>query len=237
MIRAGISRARHWLAVAGGALVVLGVLPLEAVARRYLFAESVQFCAFAMAIPALVVLGAPWTPRLGRLAFGGALAVGGVFAGICLLWRLPPVLDALARHPVLQVPELVTLLLAGAALWLQLVSSPASAARPTRPQRAAVAALAMWSIWAIAYVLGFANHAVTHAYDLSGSLGAVTDQEVTAALMWAVSGACFIPIICVTLLGWLRDSAAPGAGPAEETPAGRGGVPAVRGWGRAPRSR
>ena len=236
-MRAGTLRTRNWLAVAGGVLLVLGVLPLEADVRRYLFAESVQFCAFAMAIPALVVLGAPWTPRRGRLAFGGALAVGLVFVGVCLLWRLPPVLDALARHPILQVPELVTLLFAGAWLWLQLVSSPTSAARLTRPQRAAVAALSMWSIWVIAYVLGFANHAVIHAYDLSGSLGAVADQETSAALMWAVSGACFIPVISVTMLGWLRDSSAPGAGAAEEAPSVRGGVPAVRGWGRAPRSR
>jgi cytochrome c oxidase assembly factor CtaG len=189
-----------------------------------------------MVIPALAVLGAPWTPRQGRLAFGGAMAAGVVYVGVCLLWRLPPVLDALARHPILRLPELMTLLLAGTVLWLQLVNSPASAPRLTRPQRAAVAALAMWSTWVIAYVLGFANHAVIHAYDLSGSLGAVADQEIAAALTWAVAGACFIPVISVTLLGWVQDSSAAGAGPAEETPAGRD-VPAVRGWGRAPRSR
>jgi len=225
----------RWLAVAGAVLLVLTVLPLEAVVRRYLFAESIQFCAWAMAVPALVVLGAPWAPRRGRLAFGGALAAGVVFAGVCVIWRLPPVLDALARHPILQLPELLTLLLAGTGLWLQLVSSPSSAVRLTRPQRAAVAALAMWSVWVIAYVLGFANHAVVHAYDTHGSLGAVTDQEVTAALTWAVSGVCFIPVICVTLLGWLRDSGAAGNAPADET-AGARGVVTVRGWGRAPRS-
>jgi cytochrome c oxidase assembly factor CtaG len=241
--RAGTSRAvrrvrqpGHWLAVAAGVLLVLSVLPLETIVRRYLFAESIQFCAFAMVIPALAVLGAPWAPRQGRLAFGGAMAAGVVYVGLCLLWRLPPVLDALARHPILQLPELMTLLLAGTVLWLQLVNSPASAARLTRPQRAAVAALAMWSTWVIAYVLGFANHAVIHAYDLSGPLGAVADQEVTAALTWAVAAACFIPVICVTLLGWLRDSGVAGAGPTEEMPVGRN-VPAVRGWNRAPRSR
>lgn len=243
VVRAGTSRTRWYagrprrlLTVAGIAFLVLSVLPLETIVPRYLFAESIQFCAVAMVIPALVVLGAPWTPRRGRLALRGALAAGAVFVGVCLLWRLPPVLDALARHPVLQVPELVTLLLAGTGLWLQLVNSPSSATRITRPQRAAVAALAMWSIWVIAYVLGFANHPVIHAYDQSGSLGAVTDQEITAALTWAVSGACFIPVICVTLLGWLRDSGAPGAGSVEEQAIAHG-APAVRGWGRAPRSR
>ncbi len=231
-----VRRSMRWLTVLGGVLMVLAALPLQTIARKYLFAESVQFCGYAMAVPALAVLGTPWTPRRGRLPFGGAMAIGLVFVGCCLLWRLPPVLDALARHPVLQVPELLTLLLAGTGLWLQLVNSPSSAVRLTRPQRAAVAALAMWSIWGIAYALGFANHAVVHAYDLSGSFGAVPDQEASAALAWAVSGACFVPVICVTLLGWLRDSGAPGGGEAEETPA-RHGVPAVRGWTRAPRSR
>jgi Cytochrome c oxidase caa3 assembly factor (Caa3_CtaG) len=228
----------RWVAAAGGVLLVLCVMPLELIVRQYLFAESIQFCAFAMAIPALLVLGAPWVPpHRGRLSFGGALAVGAVFAAVCLAWRLPPVLDALARNPVLQVPELATLLLAGTGLWLQLAGSP-SRAGLGRTQRAAVAALAMWSVWVIAYVLGFANHAVIHAYDLSGS-GAVTDQELSAFLLWAVSGACFIPVIGVTMLGWLRDSSGPGAGSAEEADAepGMRGVPAVRGWGRPPRSR
>lgn len=229
-------RPRGWLAVAGGVLLVLCVLPLEMIVREYLFAESIQFCAFAIVIPSFLVTGAPWAPRRARLPFGGAMAVGVVFAGLCLLWRLPPVLDALARHPVLQVAELGTLLAAGIWLWLQLAGSPSSAARLPRPQRAAVAALAMWSIWAIAYVLGFANHAVIHGYDESGSFRTVTDQELSAALMWALSGASFIPVIAVTMLGWLRDSTAPGDGSPDDLPAGRG-VPAVRGWGRLPRSR
>lgn len=228
---------RQWLTVLGGVLFVLGVAPLEMIARRYLFAESIQFCAFAMAIPALLTPGAPPAARRGRLPFRGALAVVAVFAAVCLAWRLPPALDALARHPVLQVPELATLLLAGTGLWLQLAGPP-SAARLGRTQRAAVAALAMWSVWVIAYVLGFANHAVVHAYGPSG-LGAVADQEISAFLLWAVSGACFIPVISVTMLGWLRDSSAPGPGPAEEagTAPDVRGVPAVRGWSRSPRSR
>jgi cytochrome c oxidase assembly factor CtaG len=187
-------------------------------------------------IPALVVLGAPWTPRFARLPLRGAVAVAALYIGVCLAWRLPPALDALARHPVLQVPEFVTLLVAGLALWLQLVGSPSSPARLTRPQRAAVALIPMWSVWVIAYVLGFADHAVVSGYDVSGTLGAVTDQEITAILTWAISGACFVPVIAVTMLTWLRDSGTPGlAADGERRPAS--GLPVVRGWGRAPRAR
>lgn len=225
---------RHWPAVVGAAILLLSAGLPEMVAGRYLFVETIQFAAFAMVIPALVVLGAPWIPRLVRLRLRGAVAVGAVFVGVCLAWRLPPVLDALARHRVLQVPELVTLLLAGLALWLQLAGSPSSEARLARPQRAALAAVPMWSVWVIAYVLGFANHAVVSGYDVSGSLGAVTDQEITAILTWAISAACFMPVIAVTMLTWLRDSSAPGLTAAEERPTALGPV-AVRGWGRPPR--
>jgi len=78
-------------------------------------------------------------------------------------------MDALARQPALVVAEAVTLLAAGAAIWLEIVDSPPVAPRLPRPQRAAVAALAMWSIWIVAYVLGSASHAVFSAYDAAGA--------------------------------------------------------------------
>lgn len=226
----------YWPAAAGLVLMFLAAVLPELTPGKHLYVETIQFTAYAIVIPALVVLGTPWTPRFARLPLRGAVAVAAVFIGVCLAWRLPPALDALARHPVLQVPEFVTLLLAGLALWLQLVSSPSSQARLIRPQRAAVALIPMWSIWVIAYVLGFADHAVVSGYDVSGALGAVTDQEITAILTWAVSAACFVPVIAVTMLTWLRDSDTPGLMADGERPPALG-VPVVRGRGRAPRAR
>lgn len=228
-------RSRRWLAVAGVLIMAGSVLPFEMTAGKSLPAESAEFCAFAMVGPALVVLGAPWTPRRGRLPFSGAIAVLVVFTGLGLLWRLPPVLDALARHPPLDVAELFSMLLAGTALWLQLAGSPSLPARLARPQRAAIAALAMWSAWAIAYVLGFANHAVVHAYDTGGGAPSVImDQEIASGVVWAVAGACFIPLIYVAVLGWLRDSTAARTG-RDETAGSTGAMPVVRGWGRPSR--
>jgi cytochrome c oxidase assembly factor CtaG len=192
------------------------VPPLSVLARRYVFAESIQFSAFAMAGPALIVLGAPWrllrlSGHAGRLAAThranrGFLRAGIyllAFVGVCLAWRLPPVMDALARQPALIVAEAVTLLTAGAALWLEIVDSPPVAPRLPRPQRAAVAALAMWSIWIVAYVLG-SSHAVFRAYDALGSgLSAVADQEIAVGLVWAVAGCCFVPVVMANMLGWL----------------------------------
>src|SRR5215831_18210543 len=233
---------RRWLA-AGGLVLVLACLlpPLATLARRHVFAESIQFSVFAMAGPALIMLGAPWRfLRLSRAGAGSDVARPGagsparspvgpadrlaaarrdnrsfgraaifllVFMAVCLVWRLPAVIDALARRPALVPLEAVTLLVAGAALWLELVDSPPVAPRLPRPQRAAVAALAMWSIWIVAYVLGFATHAVFHAYRATGGgLGAVADQEIAVGLLWAVAGCCFVPVVIANMLGWLKDS-------------------------------
>ena len=159
----------RWCAVvhpapAGLALIAVAMLPpVETLARRYLFVESIQFCLLSMAGPALIVLGAPWRVlRLSRgrpeepagrphqagahLGFADRLAAGrrrrpsfvraagflAWWAGGCLCWRLPPVLDALARHPALSLAELATLVAAGVGLWLELVNSPPLAPRLAR---------------------------------------------------------------------------------------------------------
>ena len=228
----------HWLAAAGVLLVVACLVPpVATLAHQYVFVESVQFTVFAMAGPALIVLGAPWrflglsragtpasalgsgeaagTGPLDRLAASrqqqrSFLRAAGfllMFMATCLVWRLPPVVDALARQPLLAVAEMVTLLAAGIGLWLELVPSPPLAPRLPNPHRAAIAALAMWSTWAVAYALGFANHAVFRGYDAAGSgLSAVADQQITVGLVWAVSALCFVPVVFVTMLAWLRNN-------------------------------
>lgn len=243
---------RHWLAVAGLVLVLASLLPpVDILARRYVFAESIQFTVFAMAGPALIVLGAPWRflrlsglagrvaadhqarPSILRSAF-----VLAAFLVVCLCWRVVPVMDALSRQPVLVPLEAVTLLVAGTALWLELVNSPPVAPRLPRPQRALIAALAMWSTWAVAYVLGFSIHGVFSAYDAAGSgLSAVADQEITVGLVWAVAAFSFIPVVIVTMLGWLTG----GDDPDEEFQRvfrDNADRAAVRGWGgRRPTAR
>jgi cytochrome c oxidase assembly factor CtaG len=146
-------------------------------------------------------------------------------------------MDALASHPVLVLPELITLLAAGTGLWLELVSSPPLSPRLPKPHRAAVAALAMWSAWAVAYALGLSNHQVFHGYDpAGGALSAVADQQITVALVWAVSAFCFVPVVFVTLLTWLSA----GDNPDEELQRlarDERQRPVVRGWGRPARGR
>ena len=228
---------RSWLAVGAVILVLICLVPPAGVyARRYVFAESLQFVLFAVAVPALLVLGAPWRmlgfPRSARDGLGGrrpgqagrAGRAGGsgsgfprsvtvllALMGTLIAWRLPVCVNALATLPGLAVLEMVTLVGAGSALWLELVESPPLLPRLSRPLRAVFAAVAMWTIWILAYILGFSQVAFFTAYSHAG-LSSVADQEIATGIMWAVPALCFVPVVFVTALTWLRDTEDPDEG-------------------------
>lgn len=258
-----VAPPRPWLAAAGlAAVAVCLVPPVATLAQRYVVAESVQFTVFAMVAPALVVLGAPW--RLLRLSrpdgAGGPLdrlaaartqqrsflragVFLMVFGAVSLGWRLPPVMDALARQPALMLAEMVTLLATGVALWLELLGSPPLAPRLPRPQRAAVAALAMWFTWAVAYVIGFHNGAVFTAYgSVPGrAISLIADQELAVAVIWAIAGLCFVPVVIVTMMGWLSGGGDAGeelqriVRDADQRAVVKGWGAPVKGWGKPSR--
>ena len=252
-------RRRPWLALAGFALAA-GVLlpPGSAEARHYDFAQAVQFGVLAVAAPALVVLGAPWrlasaltltrwrnvagqiaNARSHRTSDGRAWLTLVAFIAIALAWRLPAAVDALVRYPALAIAEAITLLAAGGALWLELVESPPLLPRISRPLRAAFAALAMWAIWASAYIMGFSQNAwfSALAHPAGHGLSTIADQEIAVALLWAIPGLCFAPVVYASLIRWLRDS----ADPDDELRGiddGRAGARLLRpprGWGLPPR--
>ena len=251
-----LPRGRVWLAVAAAALILVSLVPpAGGYARRFVFAETLQFLVFAAAAPALLVLGAPWRPLRRVVAWagpgdaprrgpGGPRRHSGFGRGVTALlgfiaaavaWRLPVTVNALATVPGLALVEMVTLTGAGTALWLELAESPPMLPHVSRPQRAALAAVAMWTIWILGYILGFSHVAWFVAYGHAGALGAVADQEVATGLMWAVPAVCFAPVVFVAALTWLKDTEDPDEGlraivGAERRP-GRGGWPRPpRGW-------
>jgi cytochrome c oxidase assembly factor CtaG len=268
--RAGGRRA-WLAAAGAALVVACLVPPVATLAARYVLAESVQFAVFSMVGPALIVLGAPWRMlRLSRAPAtpagrGGQAATGSgpvdrlaaarrgqgsfrraglfllAFMALTLAWRLPPLMDALARQPLLVLTQMVTLVPAGLGVWLELLASPPLEPRLPRPQRAAIAAVAMWFTWGVAYVIGFHNGTVFAAYgSVPGrALSLVADQELSVILLWAVAGLCFIPVVFAAMLGWLRDG-----DPEEELQrmvrdsgqraVVKGWGPPVRSWGRPP---
>ena len=225
--------ARLWCVVAAGVLTVLALVPpLSGLAHRYETAEALRFSVFAIVVPALVVLGAPWW-RLGLAARPGSPADGGAPTGpvdrlargrrrhpelirafgfvaldvaVMTLWRTPVGVDNVVRHGWLVVPELVTLVAAGVGLWLECIESPPLVPRSTRPLRAAIAAVAMWSVWIMAYLVALSrsNWYATFHHVAGHGLSAPADQQFATVVLWFVAAAAFVPVVFWNLTRWLR---------------------------------
>jgi cytochrome c oxidase assembly factor CtaG len=237
------ARARYGPGIAAAILITSVLLPpVTAYARQYAYAQALQFLVFAVAGPALLVLGTPWRSRPpawwpGRGGHpggpGGRAAIRLVaFIALVISWQLPVMVNALARNPALVAAEMVTLLAAGTGVWLELVSTPAAPGQLPRPARAAMAAAAMWTIWVLAYLTGMSGASWFAAYHQGapGSLSAVADQQIAVAILWAVPALCFLPVIYVMVIAWLGGTAS-SAG--NERPAASSSTPA--GWPRPPR--
>jgi len=220
---------RSWLAAAG-VVLTLGVLlpPFETYARQYALAQALQFVIFAVAAPALLVLGAPrpalaasgWqgrgSRRMAALADRRARASGHAagdavrpllaFIALVIAWRLPAVVNTLVREPGLTVAEMATLVAAGSGVWVELAGPPPFHHGLARPLRAAMAAVAMWTIWVIAYITGMSKPSLIPAGDQAArALSSAADQQFGVGIMWAVPAICFVPVICGIVITWLGE--------------------------------
>ena len=236
-----LTRARFWLGVAAVLLIASMLLPPGVgYARQYAFAQALQFVIFAVAGPALLVLATPWRarpallPGTGRSRRPAARATIwlAAFIALVIIWRLPEAVNALARHPALAAVEMITLLAAGIGIWAELAGPRPAPARLPRPARAALAAAAMWTIWVLAYLTGMSGASWFAAYHhgAPGGLGAAADQQIAAAILWAVPALCFLPVLYVTVIGWLGSGTGSAA---DQRPAAAVSTPA--GWPRPPR--
>jgi cytochrome c oxidase assembly factor CtaG len=216
-------RQARLLAVAGAGVLLLAwfLPPLEHLARRFVFVETVQFGTFAMGAPALLALGAPWRHqaasaalaawRLERRSPWWSLPSLVIYVAATIAWRTPAAMDALARHPLLALAEALTLCVAGVVLWSELVASPPFSPRLARPLRAALAAVAMWSTWIVAYIVGFSHVAWFPAYDRGSPVhfSLIGDQELAAAVLWGLAAAAYVPVVFANLMAWLRNGEDP----------------------------
>ncbi len=240
-VRALAVPVRPWLALAA-VVAVAGLLvpPVSDYARQYAWFQAVQFVVFAVAAPALLVLGLPGrarrrpAPAAWQPARRACVRVA-VFIVVVVAWRLPGALDALAASPALAVAEMATLVAAGAGVWLELTDRTAGNLRLTRPARAAAAALSMWTIWIMAYITGMSRSAwpVGYGHPAMRSISIAADQQIGVAIMWAVPALCFAPLFYGLLMTWLGEHDDPDRELRDAT-SGRtapGGLPRPpRGW-------
>jgi cytochrome c oxidase assembly factor CtaG len=214
-------------------------------ARQYAFAQALQFDAFGVIIPALLALGTPpriavrrdrASPRIAARVSPAVVAAGRLipFVALVIIWRLPPLLDALASYPAVSVAELVTLVGAGLGVWLAISGRAAPVTLP-RPLRAAMAAVAMWTIWIIGYVTGMSSLAlIPRNPALTEVVSAAVDRQLAAAALWAGPAICFVPLIYYLLVSWLGEREEPGDDQCEPSGGADAGlIPARRppgGW-------
>jgi Cytochrome c oxidase caa3 assembly factor (Caa3_CtaG) len=208
---------RRWLAVVAVLVALSAVLPPAATyARQYAFVQALQFSVFAVLTPALLTLGMRSRHAVKRHLTGEhvcgtrpparAAAWRLVpFMTLVIIWRLPAVLGALARYPVLSTAEPVTLVVAGLGVWMAIAGLTVPEPLP-RPLRAAMAAVAMWTIWIIAYVTGMSSLAlIPRSGSAAEILGPAADRQLATAVLWAVPAICFAPVVYYLLMSWLGE--------------------------------
>lgn len=206
-------------------LVAVFVPPLLTEGRRYEYVETVQFALASLVLPALIVVGYP-LERLGRRwpalgsrlvratevrrhhpGLGRGLVPVSVDAGLVIAWRMPALMDALARHPWLVVVEVVSVVAVGMWLWLELIASPPFTPRVARPWRAVLAAVIMWTIWVVSFIVGFSHVPWYLAFHHAGQgISLQADQQVSTGIMWVVALCVFLPVIFGDMMGWLKNS-------------------------------
>ena len=195
------------------------VPPLAASAHRYDWAEALQFMVLALVAPGLLVAGAPWeliglggvaeklaAPRRRHNERARTVAVAAPALACMVAWRTPAAVNALKTGGWLLALESVSLGIAGAALWLECITSGALVPRGPRPQRIAVAAVSMWTIWVLAYLLAMsgAGWYRTYLHVPGHGLSLAIDQQAASGVMWAIATACFVPLIFWQLAQWLH---------------------------------
>jgi cytochrome c oxidase assembly factor CtaG len=169
------------LALAVGTLALMS--PLDATGEHYLLsAHMLQHVLIGDAAPALALtalrgpllffLVPPFV--LAPLARVGALRAFlswlmrppvalTVWAIVFAFWHVPAIYDATLRHQWLHDLEHALFVLAGLAVWTQIVD-PARHGRPTVPQRIAIAVAVFAAGQILSYVLIFSLHPLYPAY-------------------------------------------------------------------------
>jgi cytochrome c oxidase assembly factor CtaG len=236
-----LAPARFWPGFAAVVLIAGMLLPPAAGdARQYVFVQALQFVIFAVAGPALLALAIPWRtrplrpPGAGRSRRPAVRAVIrlAAFIALAVIWRLPVMVNALARHPALTAAELITLLVAGTGIWAELAVPRYAPGQLPRPARAAMAAAAMWTIWVLAYLTGMsgASRFAAYPHGAPGGLGAAADQQIAVAILWAVPALCFLPVVYITVIAWLGGGTSPTGSQRPAAP-----VSASGSWPKPPR--
>jgi cytochrome c oxidase assembly factor CtaG len=134
-----------------------------------------------------------------------------LFIALSITWRLAPMVNALSEHGWIVVVEAITLSAAGVAVMCDLIESPPLHPGVSRPYRIGVTAAVMWSAWVFAYVEAMSGTSWYRAFRhvIGRNISVAADQQFSAASVWLMTAAVFIPIIFWNLVHWLQSEEDP----------------------------
>ncbi len=130
---------------------------------------------------------------------------------LLIFWRVAPVVDALVRYRWLVVVEALTLVIGGVPMFSNLIESPPMKPGTLRPYRIGISAGVMWVAWVVAYLDGMSHTSWYNVFHHTAGQGLslAADQQLSAAAVWFISGAVFIPLIFWNLIYWLQSEEDP----------------------------
>jgi cytochrome c oxidase assembly factor CtaG len=208
---------RRWCLLGAALVCLLTFLsPLSTVAHRYELGQVLRFGLWAMVVPALVVLGAPWRhvakaaavaqrrPRYPELWRSAGFVL--LYGLVVVWWFTPMSVRATSSHPWLTAIEAVTLIASGIGLWLELVESPPLAPRAGGLRGVVLGAVAMWLVWTEAYLVGMSQSGWYRNFNhVAGQgLSQAADQQVAAIILWFIATMVFVPVIFMNAMHWLH---------------------------------
>jgi cytochrome c oxidase assembly factor CtaG len=208
-----------------GGLVVLVVAlesPIEHFGYRYFYVHMIQHLLLLLAVPSLIVAGAPWQPlllaaplRLRRPAFRAIvherwarplralarllsrpLVAVGAFNVVMVAWQIPGPFDLSERDGTVHSLMNASMLLVGVLFWLQILASPPLRVRmsPAGQAISLVATNFIMFILAMSMSL-FTHHSWYSVYDHVPGVGIPPfgDQQIGAGLLWVCGDFWAVP--------------------------------------------
>jgi cytochrome c oxidase assembly factor CtaG len=140
-----------------------------------------------------------------------AILAAGLFIALTVLWRSAPLVDFIVVHQWMTLIESASLVVMGTIAFGYLAESPPLTPGTSNPYRICIAAAIMWTAWVVAYLDGMSHsswyHEFHHVAGRGVSLSA--DQQLSAAFIWLISGAVFVPVIFWNLVYWLKSEEDP----------------------------
>lgn len=185
-----------WVETLQFSLIAFGAAPLAVLAAPVELIGTVNRLQSARALQrgggaaarvgaARAAAGGAGRARFRVLPARAALAALLGYVAVTVAWRLPPLVDALARHRFLLVVEVLSVLGGTWWLWVSILGSPPWPAVEVRPLRVVLAMAAAWSVWIFAYAVGFSGRAFYAPY--GSGRGAVSAQEWSVIVLFATS--------------------------------------------------